>query len=94
MQLGLTITHGSSMIVATRMQQMKAQCLPALQVQSLIDQQQTPEWVANSETPIRLGGRIAFVLAWLLSLYTVLYVARAYKQFTLKVRLRSHLRRM
>lgn len=52
----------------------------------IVGSQTSPQWLEESEGPIRTGGRIAFTLAYFLGLFTVLYIARAYKSFTRKVR--------
>ena len=48
---------------------------------------QTPEWIANGRIPVLVGGHFAFIVSYILGLYTIFHVAKAYKKLELKVRL-------
>lgn len=50
-----------------------------------------PSWLANAQTPVLVGGYIGFLLAYILALYTIFHVARAYKKLELKVCLHFHI---
>lgn len=66
-------------------QQLAAQCEPALFLADSVAAAEPPAWLRDAGKPVLYGGHIAFTAAYFLGLYTVLYVARAHKRFTLQV---------
>jgi hypothetical protein len=46
---------------------------------------QQPKWIANSKIPVLVGGYVGFPMAYLLGLFTIFRVAKAYKKLELKV---------
>ena len=67
------------------MQTLAAQCEPVLYLADTVADSAAPRWLTDARLPVLIGGRIAFSLAFFLGLYTVLYVAAAYKRFAKQV---------
>jgi hypothetical protein len=67
------------------MQALQAECIAASAIQSVFGRSENPRWVLESYDPIRIGGTLGFVLAYILGLYTLLHVAGAYKRFAKEV---------
>lgn len=67
------------------MQVQQPDCLAASAIQSIFGEAENPQWLLDSHDPIRIGGYLGFILAYVLGLYTILHVAGAYKRFVLKV---------
>jgi hypothetical protein len=44
-----------------------------------------PEWVTKARTPVLVGGYLGIIVGYVLSLYTIFHVARAYKKLEMKV---------
>lgn len=68
------------------MQEKALQCRFATAAWGIYDSGENPQWVLDAETPVKVGGKVGFLLAYLLGIYTILHIARAYKRFILSVR--------
>jgi hypothetical protein len=52
---------------------------------ALQSHREQPKWIANSKLPVLIGGHVGFAMAYLLGLFTIFRVAKAYKNLELKV---------
>jgi hypothetical protein len=46
-----------------------------------------PAWLENARIPVLVGGHVGFIAAYVIGLFTIFHVARAYKKLEIKVRL-------
>jgi hypothetical protein len=65
--------------------QIEANCAAVQQLNSTQSDTGQPDWVTMARTPILVGGYLGFIVGYVLSLYTIFHVARAYKKLELKV---------
>jgi hypothetical protein len=60
----------------------EVQALEAAQVEH-----DRPAWLEKGRIPVLVGGHVGFIAAYVIGLFTIFHVARAYKKLEIKVRL-------